>query len=229
MHRFLWDMHYAPVPGIAPGYPIAAIPHNTAPQATSPWAMPGQYTVVMNIGGKTYTQPLTVRMDPRVKTAAAGLQQQFNLSYQMYAQLLKVSPAFDQIVELRRQLSALQKRAQGDTLVAVNTLDQKLRELAGGGGGRRPGPAAEAPSIGGMRTRLVALMGIFQEADVAPTTQAAGAAPEVVKSVVPVLARWDALRAQDVPALNAKLRAANLPELKLASNPPSQETEENEE
>ena len=30
-HRFLWDMHLPPVPGIQPEYPIAAIYHNTAP------------------------------------------------------------------------------------------------------------------------------------------------------------------------------------------------------
>ena len=28
-----------------PEYPISAVPHNTAPDATSPWALPGQYTV----------------------------------------------------------------------------------------------------------------------------------------------------------------------------------------
>src|SRR5256714_792830 len=31
MHRFLWDMHYAPVPGVAPEYPISAVYRNTAP------------------------------------------------------------------------------------------------------------------------------------------------------------------------------------------------------
>jgi len=27
--------------------------------------MPGTYSVKLTVGGKTYTQPLTVRMDPR--------------------------------------------------------------------------------------------------------------------------------------------------------------------
>src|SRR5205807_2911150 len=84
MHRFLWDMHYPSVPGIKPEYPIAAIPHNTVPQSTSPWVMPGQYTVVLSVNGKSYSQPLTVQMDPRVKTPNAGLAQQFKLSQQVY-------------------------------------------------------------------------------------------------------------------------------------------------
>ena len=88
MHRFVWDMHYAPVPGIAPSYPIAAVPHNTAPAPTSLWVMPGQYTVVLTAGGKTYTQPLTIKMDPRVKTPLAGLREQFTESMQLYEPLL---------------------------------------------------------------------------------------------------------------------------------------------
>ena len=34
LHRFLWDLHYAPVPGVTPQYPIAAVYRNTAPEAT---------------------------------------------------------------------------------------------------------------------------------------------------------------------------------------------------
>ncbi len=65
-HRFLWDLHYQPVPGAAPEYPIAAVYRNTAPVPTAPWAMPGEYTVVLTVGGKTYTQPLIVNIDPRL-------------------------------------------------------------------------------------------------------------------------------------------------------------------
>ena len=42
MHRFLWDMHYTPVAGVEPEYPIAATYRNTAPTATAPWVAPAQ-------------------------------------------------------------------------------------------------------------------------------------------------------------------------------------------
>lgn len=45
MHRFLWDMHWTPVAGIEPEFPISAIYRNTAPEPTSPWAQPGSYTI----------------------------------------------------------------------------------------------------------------------------------------------------------------------------------------
>ncbi|MDE3167687.1 MAG: glycoside hydrolase, partial [Acidobacteriota bacterium] len=45
MHRFMWDMHYTPLPmGGGRGgaeYPMQAIAHDTAPAITSIWAAPG--------------------------------------------------------------------------------------------------------------------------------------------------------------------------------------------
>src|SRR5437660_5772355 len=84
MHRFLWDMHYTPVPGVEPEFPISATYRNTAPEATSPWAAPGDYTVMLTVDGKTFSQRLTVAMDPRVKTSAADLQERFDLSRKLY-------------------------------------------------------------------------------------------------------------------------------------------------
>ena len=82
-HRFLWDMHYAPL-NIPPVYPIGAIVGNTAPAPTAPWVMPGNYLVKLTVNGKIYSQPLKVIMDPRVKTSMHDLQKQHNLSYQCY-------------------------------------------------------------------------------------------------------------------------------------------------
>ncbi len=214
MHRWLWDMHYPNVPGVESEYPIAAIPHNTAPQPTGPWVMPGRYTVVLTVNGKSYSQPLTIQIDPRVKTSAAGLQAQFKLSDDLYTQLLSLSPAVEQAGDLRKQLKELQAKANGDTLTAVKALDQKVQTLMGGGG-RRPGPGAEAPTLGGLRTRYLTLFGVLQEADVTPSTQVSAAVTDLQKQLPPVMERWKVIESQDVPALNKQLKAANLPELKL--------------
>ena len=87
MHRWTWDLHYTPLANVKTTYPIAAVPHDTAPDPTSPYAMPGTYTVRLTADGKTMTQPLVLQMDPRVKTPAADLQKQFDLSMQVYRAL----------------------------------------------------------------------------------------------------------------------------------------------
>jgi photosystem II stability/assembly factor-like uncharacterized protein len=82
-HRFLWDMRYTPLNTPA-AYPMTAIIHNTPPDATAPWVMPGNYTLRLTANGQTQEQPITITMDPRVKTGTAQWQRQHDLSMICY-------------------------------------------------------------------------------------------------------------------------------------------------
>ena len=111
MHRFLWDIHYQPIPGGGGGrggLPIAAVPHDTRAGAVRPWAAPGPYTVKLTVDGKSYTQPLTLKMDPRVKTPALGLAQQFTLSKQLYDGIIDAQKTLE---EMRAQDGRALRRA----------------------------------------------------------------------------------------------------------------------
>ena len=82
-HRFLWDMRYTPL-NVPPSYPISAIYMNTAPDATAPWVMPGEYSVLLTVGKHSFASIITVKMDPRIKTTTIGLQLQHELSLMCY-------------------------------------------------------------------------------------------------------------------------------------------------
>src|SRR5207244_13582073 len=79
MHRFLWDMHYTPVPDVEPEFPMQATYRNTAPEAASPWAAPGDYTGTLTVDGKTFSQGLAVAMDTRVQISAAAREDEYEL------------------------------------------------------------------------------------------------------------------------------------------------------
>ncbi len=85
-HRFLWDMHYQPF-NEPPSYTIAAIYKNTAPNANSPWVVPGKYMVKLSVDGQEFTQSVLVKMDPRVKTSSKDLQKQAKISGICYSQM----------------------------------------------------------------------------------------------------------------------------------------------
>src|SRR5439155_9511769 len=113
-HRFVWDLHYPPPEGSRQGtrrsYPISAIYRDTPSEPRGPWAMPGEYQVKLAINSQSYTQPLTIKMDPRVKMSAEELQKQFGLSMQCYEGLHQGQTALEQIKKYRAQLKELGKK-----------------------------------------------------------------------------------------------------------------------
>lgn len=204
-HRFLWDLHYQPIPNVAPEYPIAAIYRNTAPIATAPWAMPGEYSVVLTVGGKTYTEPLIVKIDPRVKTSGADLQKQFDLSKQLYDARLKLETINARLGALGAQLQDAKKSAGQNKFAAqIDVLDKKLIELSGAPD-RRP----NAPLSIGLLGNLQTIFGLIQEADSAPTFAAESAARQVLGDAQTIIERWQMLEKQEIPELKRQLGINN--------------------
>ena len=76
------------------------------------------------------------------------------------------------------------------------------------------GDAPGQPSFTRLNRELAALYGVIQGADVAPTTQALAAISQKEAELKTALGRWGTLRTTGLAALNAKLRAAGLPEIR---------------
>ncbi|MGH7469532.1 MAG: glycoside hydrolase [Longimicrobiales bacterium] len=205
MHRFVWDLHYAPPAGANFSYPIAAIYRNTPRVPHGPWAAPGTYTVRLNVDGRQFRQPLTVRMDPRVTTSVLGLQEQQRVSMQLYDGIRKAFAAQQQVRDWRAQLRRVRERAPADLASALDSMDTRLAGLDTGTG----------DNLGRLHADLSSLLNLMQGADVAPSTQARTAATERVAALERLLARVSNLRSAELVALNAQLRAAGLPVLTL--------------
>ncbi len=215
MHRFLWDMHYPPVPGEKPSYPIAAVYRNTAPDFTSPWVMPGKYTVVLNVNGKTYTQALTVQMDPRVKTPARDLAEQFRLSKQLYETWVAFNVITNQSNPISKQLADLRSTAKTDEVKAqIDAFVLKVNALVGTEVGR-PDLANKLTTLSAL-ARLKALFGVLQDVDAAPTAQTVAAVTQLQTDAQLLRTGWQALTTQDILKLNQQLRAAGLAPINLA-------------
>jgi photosystem II stability/assembly factor-like uncharacterized protein len=205
MHRFLWDLHHAPVPGVAPQYPIAAIYMNTAPAATAPWALPGKYTAILTVGGKSYSQPFVVAMDPRVKTSPADLAEQFKLSRQIYEQWIVLAKIGESARQVREHFVALRSQVPEGEL--KNQFDSVAEKLQTFGGTAAP---VGARTLGLVTGRLRSLFAQIEGVDLAPTAQVISATAEVLKDARELEESWKTIASGDLPALNAKLKAAGL-------------------
>ena len=190
MHRFTWDLHYDPISGAERTFPISAVPYNTAPNPTSPWVLPGTYTVRLTAGATTLTQPLIVRMDPRVTTPIEGLRQQFDLSMLVYRQIAAVSAALG---ELRTARTA-----------AAQSFVQRLKDLEGeeeedSAAPVAPGAGKQPETLQRVASSMRSLLSLLQSADLPPTTQAEAAVRDRVAAAGELLQRWKALQTEMKP------------------------------
>jgi hypothetical protein len=202
LHRFVWDMHYVPVPGMKPEYPIAAVPWNTVPAPTSPWVMPGKYGVVLTVDGQRHTQPLTIAMDPRVKASIADLQKQFELSKQVYDDLLALHPVVEKAAAALTTLKSMRNKASGPEAAKIDAAIQELESLEGAEGRRRRG--AQTDTLSGVHTSLMEMLSVLQDVDAAPTTQAAQAVPKLNQSTTSLVERWQEIASKQLAPLKAQ-------------------------
>jgi photosystem II stability/assembly factor-like uncharacterized protein len=171
MHRFVWDLHGSPPPAPHHEYPIAAILHDTPREPRGPWVLPGRYVVRLTVDGRTHAQPLTVRMDPRVRVGPVALARQLDLAVRLTRALSRDSAALDSIRVLRRAVRAERERVGARPVASLDSLEQELATLETAPGGR-PGGAPPAPSLTVVYGQLADLYGVVEGADAAPTQAA---------------------------------------------------------
>lgn len=211
MHRFLWDMHYTPAPDVEPEFPMAARYRNTPPTPTSPWVMPGNYTIALSVSGKSFTQPLTVQMDPRVKTLRADLQKQFDLSHRLYQLRLTLGPIGKRFDNMNDQLTKLKVKAAEQPAVAekLEAFVEILRQFG------PPHPHPGAPPTLFVLESANRLFDEIQSADAAPTAAVQAGVVDLQAKVKPTMEAWRKISEQDLPALNQQLKEAGFAEIKL--------------
>jgi photosystem II stability/assembly factor-like uncharacterized protein len=159
MHRFFWDMRYQALPsgggrGGGGGLPMQAIVHDTATASSAPWVAPGQYTAKLTANGKTYSQPIAVKMDPRVRLTAAEIANISSMSVQLYDGVLYAQTVVQQLQSMRDQAKSLQEKAgESPVAKALAAFDQKVLAFqgtaaAGGGRGGRGAGVSIDPAAG---------------------------------------------------------------------------------
>jgi photosystem II stability/assembly factor-like uncharacterized protein len=142
MNRFVWDLRYTPPPAVKHEYPMSSIVHKTPAGPEGPLVVPGKYTVKLTVGGETYTQPLTVKRDPRVTATAADFAAQLALeqklmagmqgSYQAWQKAKKQgdSAAAEKFAGLNGSLAGLANTVAGEDAKPTAAMDDAAaREL----------------------------------------------------------------------------------------------------
>jgi photosystem II stability/assembly factor-like uncharacterized protein len=188
-YRFVWDLHYAPPKVLGHDYPISAIYGDTPRYPLGPAVLPGEYTVRLTVSGRTYSQPLTVKMDPRAPITAAGLRLQHDIGVRMNDAM---SRDFAALGEVRRQRVLLKTQREGakagevaDSLIA---LDSALANIEAG---PRTGAAENLVRLNG---ELAGILDAVEGADMDPTSQVVAGAVDLERSLASVLTKWSEIQ-----------------------------------
>jgi len=221
MQRFVWDLKYAPPSAFGHGFPISAIYHDTPLYPLGPFVLPGTYTVKLTANGQSRSAPLTVKMDPRVKTPLPALTQQYNLSLEAYRGMQQTFDTVEQIRKLRAQIrEAITRADRGPLAEALNALDKKAAAIGGEGRSDASSPGLPGgtidmrePNLTRLNNGFSAMLDHLQDADLAPTQPMVAAATELQKTLAKLMADWNQFKTKDVAAMNEQLRAANQPVL----------------
>ena len=205
MHRFTWDMHYDPLPGGGGGGgrgggggANGAVPHRTYPAVNSPWVAPGAYTVRLTVNGKNQTQPIAIKMDPRVKVTPE-VQRIFTLTTQVEDNARNAAGAYKDARALVEKLRARPQSAANDALIKdVEALAPAQVAMGGGGGGRGGfGAAAEPPppaNLGNIGNLMVTAVMGMQASEMAPTAATLQACTQQESAYTALMAKWAALK-----------------------------------
>jgi len=194
-HRFTWDLHFDPIgedPDAGDEGATGAVPHHTYDQPYSPWAPPGNYTVRLTVDGKRLTQPLTLRLDPRVKTPAAGLAQLASVTRETYDAAVAAHVAYEEARAASARLEGTNSalKAQIDSIAPAET---GARRRPGFG---PPGGTAPPPTLESVSNALMAAAMAMQGADVTPTAGQVATAAKARAEARDVTQKWAGLKAK---------------------------------
>ncbi|HKD17546.1 MAG TPA: hypothetical protein VKG23_06725, partial [Thermoanaerobaculia bacterium] len=210
MHRFVWDLHYAPRPELARGRRGAR---------TGVWAPPGRYTVRLTAAGTTRTQPLVVVKDPRVPVSDEALVRQYELAHRVEDERVRLAVAYGQALTLREQAASVSGKASGDTSAALAEFRNAMEPVAGPPMSLEEFYGSNEPVAPTTLLRLTLTMARFQDAiesaDADPSPDAAVGFTERQDLVEQGLSAWQAFVEAEVPKANRALEAASLPPLKV--------------
>ncbi len=221
MHRWVWDLRYPAPDSLRREYPIAAVPHDTPRLPLGPPAVPGEYMVRLSADGHTFSAPLTIKMDPRVKISAAHLEEQFQTQSRLASLMTNSTRAIREARSLHQQLEKLSADPNDSLATSFKEVDKKVSAVL-------QGPAENdgtQPNLTGVNGSATALYAELDRADAKPTSAQADAVSKIEKDFATVTKQWEDLKSQDLLALNRQLHSANRPEIDLK---PRSDTDEGE-
>jgi len=210
MHRWVWDLRSTTPISTRYGYPISAVPYRTPLQPQGPLVVPGTYTVKLTVDGKSETEPVTVKMDPRVHTSQDELVALHSAQMAMANTLSGAAQADLDAHAVEEQLNA---PGNADLASQVAQYKEALEKVL------RGDPTQHRSGVDEVTGEAGQVYGELEGADGVPTEALTAAATHVEQEEQAAVPAWEEFRTHQLPELNEVLRKAGRPEVNLQKAP----------
>lgn len=207
MHRFLWDLNWGGP--IGTGSLDSAGDENDAPHG--PRAAPGTYRMELTVDGQSFTQPLTVVMDPRSSATPQVLQTQQAVGLRIYADTQRSRQAMAEIESVETELKAVKPQVSGDPALSagVDRLGRSIAQLVHG-----------KPEMEGLATanmNLASALSVVESGDRVIPAQALELYKQSSIVMRQRVEQWHKIKKTDLAQLNRQLKKANLKPIEISS------------
>jgi hypothetical protein len=193
-----------------------------------PLVLPGNYQLVLHVGGKSYRAPLVIALDPREQVSQDELVAALTYSRNIAAILQRVWQGYGEVEAVRDQLDALDRKLNQSAthqalLESVDSLRIKTTPLVDGTG-------EASLNLHAISDALAAIATDVEGADHAPTDGQQQALAQYQTNVDKALAQWSAVRTTELTKLNQQLHDAGIDAITVAKSDrvASKETGESE-
>ncbi|MBX9622724.1 MAG: hypothetical protein K2X82_02820 [Gemmataceae bacterium] len=245
LNRWVWDLTHDGAEGIAGSPADLGSADQRVPVA------PGKYTIRLTVGKEVMTQPVEVKPDPRVATAAAAVAvnaaagddgkgvveltvpppDQQTLALRVRDDISKLSDTVNRIraikkqIELRKDLLKENKDAK-ELLKKSAAFDKKLDEVEGRLHNAKAKISYDIFAARGgamLYSQFAWLLASLTDGDGIPTKAQVELAGELEKQLADLVGQFDKLAADDLAKLNESAKTLGVPELYV---PPAKKKDE---
>jgi photosystem II stability/assembly factor-like uncharacterized protein len=183
-----------------------------------PVVVPDTYKVRLRVGGWSATQTVELKPDPRVATTQADLQRQYDFLIRIRNRVSDANDAVRRIRTMKDQIDGVAGRARrsgeagravaqaADSVKArLSAVEEEIYQVRN----RSSQDPLNYPIR--LNNKLAALNGVVASADAPPTNQSVQLFDELSAALQVQLDRLKAIIDTDIPALNQRVRALELP------------------
>jgi photosystem II stability/assembly factor-like uncharacterized protein len=221
LNRFVWDLRH-PDAVRFPGLIL------WAGETRGPRIAPGSYQIRLTVDGKTLTENVEVRPDPRLTVTSADYAKQLDLALKIRDKLTETHNVIIQIRDVRKQLDDLLKRVKdqpnfkviNDAASGLNKNLTAIEETLYQTKNQSNQDPLNYPIR--LNNKLAALAGVIARADAVPTDQSLAVYTELVGQIDVQLQNFANVMKTEVPAFNQLIKEQNVPAVvvKTSSNEP---------